>query len=187
MNPVELDFQTIHAEFRPKIQRYLARLVGETEAEDLTQEVFIRIHRALPTFRGESQLSTWIYRIATNAALDRLRSPTFKRTDPAGLPGAASGEDETAAGQAAWPGEEPPSLEQQVHRQERIECFCDFVKNLPASYQAVVALSELESLTIQEIAGLLGLEPGVVKIRLHRGRARLLKELKAHCDPEDWL
>ena len=187
MNPVELDFHTIHSEFRPKIQRYLARLVGETEAEDLTQEVFIRVHRALPTFRGEAQLSTWIYRIATNAALDRLRSPSFQRADPGGLPATAGEEEEKIAGRVVWPNEEAPSLEQQVHRQERVECFCDFVKNLPASYQAVVALSELENLTVGQIASLLGLEPGVVKIRLHRGRARLLQELKAHCHPEDWL
>ena len=189
MNQVELDFQTIHTEYRLKIQRYLARLVGESEAEDLTQEVFVRVHRALPTFRGEAQLSTWIYRIATNAALDRLRSPAFKRSDPQGL--LTLGDDEhagaAAAGQVVWADPETPSLEQQVHRQERLACFCDFVKKLPASYQAVMVLSELENLTIQEISGMLGLDPGVVKIRLHRGRAKLLQELKAHCNPEDWL
>jgi RNA polymerase sigma-70 factor, ECF subfamily len=187
MNQVELDFQTIHAEFRPRIQRYLARLVGETEAEDLTQEVFVRVHRALPAFRGEARLSTWIYRIATNAALDRLRSPSFKRSDPNGLLTTGDGEEKAAAAKGLWPDPKTPSLEQQVHRQERLACFCDFVKNLPASYQAVMVLSELEDLTIQEIAGVLGLEPVVVKIRLHRGRTKLLQELKAHCNPEDWL
>lgn len=75
MSALAMDFEQIHAAFRPKVQRYLARLVGEGEAEDLTQEVFLRISRALPTFRGECQLSTWIYRIARNAALDRLRAP----------------------------------------------------------------------------------------------------------------
>jgi RNA polymerase sigma-70 factor, ECF subfamily len=183
-----MDFETLHTEFRPRIQRYLARLVGESEAEDLTQEVFVRVHRALPTFRGEAQLSTWIYRIATNAALDRLRSPSFKRSDPYGLLTTGDGEDAgAAAGEAVWPEQEAPPLEQQIHRQERLACFCDFVKNLPASYQAVMVLSELEDLTIQEISGVLGLEPGVVKIRLHRGRAKLLEQLKAHCSPEDWL
>jgi len=67
MSEAILDFQKIHDEFRPKIERYLVRLVGEYEAEDLTQDVFIKISRALQTFRGESQLSTWIYRVATNA------------------------------------------------------------------------------------------------------------------------
>ncbi|MDE3089851.1 MAG: RNA polymerase sigma factor, partial [Chloroflexota bacterium] len=52
MNQIVLDFDQIHADFRPKIQRYLTRLVGKDEAEDLTQEVFVKVGRALPTFRG---------------------------------------------------------------------------------------------------------------------------------------
>jgi RNA polymerase sigma-70 factor (ECF subfamily) len=60
------DFETIHASYRPRISRYLERLVGQSEAEDLTREVFVRVSRGLPDFRGEAKLSTWIYRIATN-------------------------------------------------------------------------------------------------------------------------
>lgn len=86
MDNLELEFQKIHETFRPKIHRYLTRLLGELEAEDLTQEVFVRVSRALPTFRGESQLSTWLYRIATNAAIDRLRSPSFQQLAPQRLP-----------------------------------------------------------------------------------------------------
>ncbi|MFC1614924.1 sigma-70 family RNA polymerase sigma factor, partial [Gemmatimonadota bacterium] len=61
-----LEFQKIYKDFQPKIQRYLIRFVGESEAEDLTQEVFIKVNKALKGFKGESQLSTWIYSIATN-------------------------------------------------------------------------------------------------------------------------
>ena len=67
----DFKFQKIYEDFRPKIIRYLTRMVGESEAEDLTQEVFTKIGQALKTFRGESQLSTWVYQIATHAALDR--------------------------------------------------------------------------------------------------------------------
>ena len=74
------EFQDIYTAFNEKVRRYLARLVGEAEAEDLTHEVFIKASKALDDFRGESSLSTWIYRIATNTALDRLRSPDFKRS-----------------------------------------------------------------------------------------------------------
>ena len=68
------DFEALYATFFPRIVRYLTRLVGPDGAEDLAQEVFIKISRSLGEFRGESSLSTWVYRIATNAALDQLRS-----------------------------------------------------------------------------------------------------------------
>jgi RNA polymerase sigma-70 factor, ECF subfamily len=82
----ELIYQQIHEDFQPGIRRYLTRLVGESEAEDLTQEVLVKISQSLTSFRGESQLSTWIYQIATNTALDRLRRAEIQwRLDP-GLP-----------------------------------------------------------------------------------------------------
>lgn len=71
-------FNDIYTEYRPKILRYLQRLAGESEAEDIAQEVFLRVHKSLPGFRGESKLSTWIYRIATNAFLDRKRQEAAK-------------------------------------------------------------------------------------------------------------
>jgi RNA polymerase sigma-70 factor (ECF subfamily) len=183
----DLDFQKIHDVYRPKIQRYLAHLVGEFEAEDLTQEVFIRIHRSLPAFRGESQLSTWIYRIASNAACDRLRSPSYRRLVQDGAPALSDLEAAESVDIDVWSGEEAASPEQQIHHTEMLRCYCDFVKNLPESYRLVVALSELEELTAKEISDILGLSPEVVKIRLHRGRMKLLQQLKAHCKAEDWL
>ena len=187
MYETSLDFNKIYTEFHPKIQRYLTTLVGESEAEDLTQEVFIRVNRALPGFRGESQLSTWIYRIATNAALDQLRGPAAKRSLEMELPEDADTVEAELADRDAWSGEEPPSTEEQLFRLQRVECFCDFVENLPANYRAIVALSELGEYGAAEIARLLGLNVEVVKIRLHRGRARLIQELRNHCKPEDWL
>ncbi len=73
-----LDFHRVYDEFQPRIRRYLARLAGATEAEDLTQETFVRVHHALEGFRGDAALATWIYRIATNVATDRLRTPGFQ-------------------------------------------------------------------------------------------------------------
>jgi RNA polymerase sigma-70 factor (ECF subfamily) len=63
----------------------------------------------------------------------------------------------------------------------------EFVKQLPPNYRTVVVLSELEQMPNQEIAAILGLSLEAVKIRLHRGRTRLMQELKAHCKAEDWL
>ena len=186
MNEAVLDFQIIHDEFRPKIQRYLMRMVGEYEAEDLTQEVFVRISRALHTFRGESKLSTWIYRIATNAALDRLRHPSFNRILLNEQP------DDPCSGEIDLGDEninivEETSLEQQLFLKERSECYRNYMDRLPLNYRMVIVLSEIEALAANEIAEILGLSLNVVKTRLHRGRARLLTEIITHCKAEDWL
>ena len=187
INDTVIDFQKIHNDFRPRIHRYLARLVGEFEAEDLTQEVFLRISQALHTFRGESKLSTWIYRIATNAALDRMRAPSFLRNVQNGLfNGYDSGEMEVDR-EFAEIEDSQLSPEHQLFLKEGYQCYQDTIENLPVNYRTVVALSELEELAISEIAEILGLSLDVVKIRLHRGRARLLKALKARCKAEDWL
>jgi RNA polymerase sigma-70 factor, ECF subfamily len=185
VNPVVLEFDKIHADFRAKVLRYLERMVGKAEAEDLTQEVFIKISRKLDTFRGESQLSTWIYRIATNTALDRLRDPALKRITPEKPLSSADKVDGEERGTEITAAES--SLDQQICRKERRECYQDFIQDLPPNYRTVVALNELEEFTANEIADILGLSLDVVKIRLHRGRTRLLSALKSHCKPEDWL
>ncbi len=145
MDDGELEFQKIYATFQPKILRYVTHLVGEHEAEDLTQEVFAKIAQTLGTFRGESQLSTWIYRIATNAAIDKLRTSSFRQ---AGLVSSLDDCDEVEE-QAIWQAEELLSPEQRLMRKEMHQCFGRYVGNLPANYRAVVVLSELEAIVQQ--------------------------------------
>ncbi len=187
MSEAVLDFQQIHTEFRPKILRYLAGKVGELEAEDLTQEVFVKVNQALPTFRGDSSLSTWIYRIATNTALDRMRSPSFQRTE------SLECHCQTPAGEAEvepedlFTGEPVPSPEQEVFHKQRIGCYVDCINDLPESYRKVVSLSEIEEKAVVEIADILGLSEEAVKMRLHRGKLKLLQIMKCHCKAEDWL
>ncbi len=79
MPECEHDFGRLYTEYQPRIRRYLARRVGEHDAEDLTQTVFLKVSQALKGFRGESTLSTWIYRIATIAAADWMRGPSSRR------------------------------------------------------------------------------------------------------------
>ncbi len=78
MNETLHDFLEIFETLRPKLTTYLAYLVGEAEAEDLVQEVYIKASRALSNFRGDSTLSTWLYSIATHTATDFRRSPAFQ-------------------------------------------------------------------------------------------------------------
>ena len=178
------EFQELHHKFRPVILRYLTRLVGEGEAEDLTQETFLKVSRSLKDFKGLSQVSTWIYRIATNTALDRLRNPSFlspgrgktptKRTPLDGIEAEAREPDGRVE-------EKPASVESSLILKEMNGCVREFINKLPANQRAVVVLSVLEGMKNIEIAEILGITLETVKIRLHRGRSQLKKELEAHC------
>jgi RNA polymerase sigma-70 factor (ECF subfamily) len=187
MNEEVLDFQQIHADYRPKILRYLTRMVGESEAEDLTQDVFVKINQALPTFRGESKVSTWVYRIASNAALDRMRSPSFKRIVPLEFSGCPDPDVPEIKEEIDIAGDGTPSVEQELFRKQRFDCYQQSIQCLPEKYQKVIMLSELEDLAAGEIADILGISVEAVKMRLHRGKAQLLAYLKSHCKSEDWL
>lgn len=166
----ELDFQRVFDEFQPKIRRYLARLGGPSEAEDLTQETFARVSHALANFRGDARLSTWIYRIATNVALDRARSSGFELQARIA---------ESAALEALGTA---PAIEQDIASREMSECVQAYVDQLPADYRTVVVLSQLEELPDREIAEVLGISLEAAKIRLHRARARLRQLLDQGCD-----
>ncbi|MCK5392409.1 MAG: sigma-70 family RNA polymerase sigma factor [Deltaproteobacteria bacterium] len=181
MSDNELEFQKIYETFQPKIHRYLTRLVDEHEAEDLTQEVFTKVSQGLKNFRGESQLSTWIYRIATNIAFDRLRNPSFQQMVQKRLSSDSTAEDKISTENVVWTSERAPSIDQQLIRKEMNECIQNFIEELPENYRTVLVLSELDGLKNREIAEILQVSLGTVKIRLHRARAKLKKELEIHC------
>jgi len=180
----EMDFEQVYAEFQPKIHRYLTRLIGAKEAEDLTQEVFIKVSKALTTFRNESQLSTWIYRIATNVAIDRMRNLSFKgemiedHSECSLIEATRTKIAEKDADLLA----KAFSIEEHVIQKETRECIRGVVGKLPENYRMVVILSELEGLQNKEIATILELSLDVVKVRLHRGKARLKNELLNECN-----
>ncbi|MDA8172767.1 MAG: sigma-70 family RNA polymerase sigma factor [Nitrospiraceae bacterium] len=172
-------FNEIYTDFHPKILGYVGRLVGWHDAEDVTQEVFLKVNAALANFRGESNLSTWIYRIATNAAMDHLRKTPWRSlhaaselTDDALLPGCRSMVEK----------ESTNSLDSEAIRMEMNECIRGIVDGLPENYRTVLALSEMEEFTNLEISQILSISVDTVKIRLHRARARLKKELETHCN-----
>jgi len=177
-----LEFQSIHGAFRPRILRYLIRLVGEREAEDLTQAVMLKVNEGLPKFRGDSSLATWIYRVATNAALDKLRSPTAEQPDQQGraIELQPDGEDDSEERKAPLDAQ-TPSAEATVIRAEMNACIREFIEHLPEAYKTVMVLSELEGFKNGEIAAILGVSLDSVKIRLHRAREKLRKELEAGC------
>lgn len=166
-------FEPLDREFRPKVLRYLTKLVGPQDAPDLTQITMLKASENLPRFRGDSSLSTWIYRIATNVAFDERRRP---RTATESLEALLDDE-----------GQEVPrvlqgdSAETCVARTEMSACVREFVGRLPAQYRAVLILSEIEGRSNLEIAAALGVSVEAAKIRLHRARASLRRELTQGC------
>jgi RNA polymerase sigma-70 factor (ECF subfamily) len=178
----QYSFQEIYQTFQPKIQRYLAGMLDESEAEDLAQEVFVKIDKALPEFRGEAQLSTWIYRIATNAALDKLRSASYKQQSrEAGSDGDVVEQAIESADKNVWTGEQRPDTDQVLIRQEMNSCIREYIDQLPEDYRMVLLLSEVEGFKNREIAEILEVSLDTVKIRLHRARGKLKESLQNHC------
>jgi RNA polymerase sigma-70 factor (ECF subfamily) len=173
-----MDFQEIYTEFQPRILQYLSRMLGPAEAEDVAQEVFEKVNRNLDRFKGRSKLSTWIYRIATNTAIDRLRSASFKHSSQ------QTELHETAETKAknAWTGQAQTSTDQKIIRREMSECIREFIDRLPPDYSTILILSEIEGFKNKEIAEILQISLENVKVRLHRARAGLKKQLDGGCD-----
>jgi RNA polymerase sigma-70 factor, ECF subfamily len=172
-------FAAIHDAYRPKILRYVTRLVGEAHAEDVTQHVLLKLSEGLGQFRGESSLSTWVYRIATNAAFDHLRRPCAQPMHHAAC--IATAADSDSEPECAGIEESIPSVETRVIRQEMSQCVRDFVEQLPDHYKSVIVLSEFEGFKNSEIGEILGISLGAVKIRLHRAREQLRQDLSSGC------
>lgn len=170
-----LQLEMIYAEHRQKVYLYLSRLVGEKDAEDLTQDVFIKVGQALDSFKNQAKLSTWIYQIATNAAMDRLRSRSYKQDM------ATSYEAEPTTFENQPLANAPALIEDQLVRNEMNECIHAYIDVLPEKYRMVLVLSEIEGLKNSEIAAILGLSLNAVKIRLHRAKEKLKEELAANC------
>jgi RNA polymerase sigma-70 factor (ECF subfamily) len=172
-----ISFNDIYVEYQPKILHYLSRLMGDQEAEDTFQEVFEKVNRGLEGFRGQSKLSTWIYRIATNAALDRLGSSSFKhRSEHTALVDNAEVQDRNP-----WTGQPKIATDQELIRKQMSECVREFIDRLPPDYKPIIILSELEGFKDKEVADILQISLETVKIRLHRARASLRKVLNDGC------
>lgn len=180
MSANELDFPSIYDAYQPKIFRYLSRFIGESEAEDLTQETFVKVHQSLESFQGASKLSTWIYRIATNTALDKMRRPSFQRVEQVSITNEV--EEAKISNGIGFPDGRRPPIEKELIRDEMNDCIRGYIEKLPEDYRAVLVLSEYEGLKNSEIASILEISLDTVKIRLHRAKAKLKAELEAHCD-----
>jgi len=171
-NPVNMDFERAYRMYRRRVYTKCLRMVGnEAEAEDLTQEVFLQLFRKMDSFRGESAFSTWLYRIAINVVLMRLRKKSLT-TSPL--------QEVIEAREGIF------SLEQVLGTSDRaLTSAIDrlhverAVAEMPAGYKQVFLLHYVEGYGHREIARILGLSIGTSKSQLYKARVRLRQLLRA--------
>lgn len=171
------DFKHIYSEYEISVYNYIWRMVKDTQtAEDLTQDAFIKIYQNLVNFRGDSSLSTWIFKIATNTYLDYFRSASHKKS--------AITDDLNDEQNDEWKSEEIDrllSIDEQYVKSEMNDCIRGFLNNLPDDYRAVIVLHDLQGLKNKEVAQILDTSLDNVKIRLHRARRKFQTVLSENC------
>lgn len=156
-----------------RVYSFVLRMLGDPqEAEDVSQEVFLAVHRNLPRFRGDCQLSTWIYRVAKNHCLNRLKY--LEHRTPAGdvdLERTRASDD--ALGTAARrPDQALLAAEERDHVQRALTA-------LSPEHRLLVVMRDIEGLGYDQIAHVAQLPLGTVKSRIHRARAALADLLVA--------
>lgn len=164
----ESDFEELVRRYQRPIAAYVYRMVGDYDAAlDLTQEVFIKVYASLSRYRAEFKFSTWIYKIAHNAAIDHLRRHATRGA-------VASSDDNRAEGTVE---SRRLSPEQESERSERCSEIEEVVQLLPAPYRELILLRHAQDLSYEEIAEVTGLPLGTVKNRLFRAREAMREHL----------
>lgn len=147
--------------------RFVARLIGARDSEDLAQEAFLRAYQALPRFRGEATFRTWLYRIARNLCFTELRKRGRR------------GESSPLADADDFAGDHPlledsaPELAEEIARADLSARVRERMGALPAPYREVLTLFYLDEMRYEEIAMILDVPIGTVKTWIHRARLRL--------------
>ena len=164
--------------YRSKIYQLAFRyLRNKEDAEEITQDVLFKVYRKVDAFRGDAQLSSWIYRITFNAAMSKLRSGDYKRAqEEQRLVAAREREDEPSRPQLDPADASPMADEQLFQAQLRKRMFAAILA-LPAIYRAPVMLRDVQGMSTEEASAVLHVKDQTLKSRLHRGRLILRKQL----------
>jgi RNA polymerase sigma-70 factor, ECF subfamily len=150
------EFAQIYEANKARVYSTALRMLNNSaDAEDVTQEVFIKVFNKIHTFEGRSQLSTWLYRITVNRSLDVLRKRKRTQAEPL----------EEAMGAMA----NPSNLQKVIE---------SFIPTLPPGYRAVFVLHDIQGLKHHEIAKQLHITEGACKSQLHKARLMMRKKLK---------
>lgn len=161
-------FEQLVRTYENKIYHLALRMCGSSEeAGDIAQEAFLAAWRGLPSFRGESNFATWLYRLTSNAAIDYLRRQKKERGD-------MSLDDEELGLDAVDTGPGPQDAAEQTEVQSAVAAG---LRQLSEGHRQVLVLREIQGLSYEEIAAVLEVDLGTVKSRISRARAALRKIL----------
>ena len=184
-------FEGLVARFERKVYALALKLTGnQADAEEITQDVFLTIYQKLDTFRGESQLSSWIYRVTANASFMKLRDrrkrakvdfdETMAAADDGTLPRVT-----TTFPQGDWSG----SADVLMERGELGMKLSDAIASLPEKFKLIFLLKDVQGLSNEEIGDIVNMSVPAVKSRLHRARLFLREKLQEYVEtqasPED--
>jgi RNA polymerase sigma-70 factor, ECF subfamily len=147
--------EALYHQYKRRVFGLCHRIAGPGDAEEVAQEVFVRVFRGLASFRGDSALGTWIYRLAVNAALSHV-SRRGRRAE--------IGDDDLERVAAPDEARRDPRLS------ERVEAA---MARLPAGYRAILVLHDVEGLSHEECAAILDCRVGTSKSQLHKARAKM--------------
>jgi len=166
----EACFEELVRRYQRPIAAYVYRMVGNYDAAlDLTQEVFIKVYNSLSRYRSEFKFSTWIYKIAHNAAIDHLRRHAVREQTLATGPEGERREISIESRRL--------TPEQESERKERRSEIEAVVQLLPTAYRELIVLRHSQDLSYDEIAEVTGLPLGTVKNRLFRAREAMRDQL----------
>lgn len=175
----EAAFAEIVNRYRNPLTNYLFRMLADyEEAVDLAQETFVRVYFAIERYHTDYAFSTYIYRIATNLAISELRKK--KRRKLLSLTSFFSSEDGDA--QEYHPPDEKALPDEDLVEAERSKTIEKAIATLPDKYRAPIVLREIQELSYEEIAQILGLGLGTTKSRISRARGLLREKLKQYFD-----
>ena len=164
-------FETLVRRYQTRILSHVARMVGSREdALDLSQEIFLKVFGALDRFNPEFRFSTWLFRIAGNAAIDHLR-----KRKPRTIPLETTDSD----GHVSSPEYKSSDLDPlgRLRNTERGDAITRAIADLPAEFRELIALRHFTGLSYEEIAGIVGISVGTVKSRIARARESLRSKL----------
>ena len=167
-------FDLLVAKYQRKLGRLISRFVRDpAEAEDVTQEAFIKAYRALPGFRGDSAFYTWLYRIGINTAKNYLLAN--KRRAPTSTPFDA---EEAEAFDEAGLLREVSTPENELMSKQVVSVVQATLQELPEDLRSALTLREIEGLSYEEIASVMNCPVGTVRSRIFRAREAVAEKLR---------